>query len=128
MGMTSEKSTAVLVAAVLAGLAGFSVWRGHGIRAGLLFASALALLAAALRSPAFAGRLHRGWMRVVHAIGAANTVVLLALVYLIGFVGYRCWGRLTGRDSLARRALPQSSYWIRRTRTHSSPSQLERLY
>lgn len=126
--MTTERKTAVLVAAVLAGLAGFSVWRGHGTRAGLLFSSALALLAAALRSPVFAGRFHRGWMRVAYAIGTANTVVLLALVYLIGFVGCRWWGRLTGRDSLSRRARPQLSYWIPRARTHSSARQLERLY
>ena len=128
MGITNERRTAALVAAVVAGFGGVSVWRGPQIRAELLLASALLLLAAAFLSRAFAGRFHRGWMGAAHAIGTANTVLLLAVVYGIGFVGCRYWGRLTGRDSLARRALPQSSYWIPRARTHPSPRQFERLY
>jgi hypothetical protein len=126
--MTKERATTFALAAVLAGFAGLSFWRGHETRAQTMLGCALILAVAALVSVKFASWFYRSWLRIAYLAGAAHTTAILALLYFLGFTGYRLWGRFTGRDALGRRAPRQDSYWTERTRTQPSRWQFERLY
>lgn len=128
MSFTIQRKTVVALSFVLTGFAGLSFWRGHEIRAEVLLGCAGVLATGAFLSNAFAAWVHRAWWRAVHATGAAHTMAVLALLYFLGFTGYRLWGRLVGKDSLGRRAPSQASYWMPRVRTHPSRWEFERLY
>ncbi len=59
--------------------------------------------------------LYRGWMKIAHAIGRVNTVILLAVVYVVVFGVAKIVSLFSGKDILESNLNRQApSYWKRR--------------
>jgi len=85
--------------------------------------SAAALTVGVILPPRFADPVIAVSGRVVHHVGQALTVTVLAVVYFTVFLFLRTWRALTGHDSLRLKASPPGqSFWIdRSSRPESSP-------
>jgi hypothetical protein len=126
--MKEHRRTALVVAAILGGLAALSIWRGHAWRAGIFGGCAVTLAALGCVSAGFAARFHRFWMRAADALGRANTFLILAFTYFVGFTAFGFLSRVLGHDPLGRRSPVRQSYWVKRAKTRQSHWQYERLY
>ena len=122
------RRTALVVAAVLALIAAWQLYRGRTTATAVLGALAFLLLVAGLFVPALARRFHTFWMRVAAVLGYVNSRVLLTLMYYGVFTPYRVGSRLAGRDPLRRRGPARRSYWVERKRTRQAREQFERLF
>jgi len=59
--------------------------------------------------------LYRGWIKIAHAIGRVNTVILLAVVYVIVFGVAKIISLFSRKDILESNLDQQApSYWKRR--------------
>ena len=59
--------------------------------------------------------LYRGWMKLAHAIGRVNTVILLTVVYIVIFGIAKLINLFSGKDMLESDLNPQRvSYWKKR--------------
>jgi hypothetical protein len=122
------RKTALLVAAVLLGIAAWNLYRGR-ITVVVIFASAGAVLVVAgLLIPTAARAFHTAWMRFAEALGYVNSRVLLTLMYYLAVTPYGLISRLAGRDPLRRRGKAAESYWIERKKTRQEREQFERLF
>jgi hypothetical protein len=122
------RKNALLVAAVLAGLAAWNVYRHRLLLAEALGVLALALCLAALFSRTWTERFSRGWMALAGALGYVNSRILLSLVYYVVVTPLGVILRLTGYDPLRRRAPRRESYWIPRETPRQSRRGFERPF
>ncbi len=122
------RKTALVVAAVLASVAAWNLYRGRLTVVYVTGAVALALVAAGLFVPAVSVRFHNAWMRLAAVLGYVNSRVLLGLMYYGVFTPYGLVSRLAGRDPLGRRKPGGESYWTPRKRTRQEREGFERLF
>lgn len=122
------RKSALLVAAVLSGIAGWNVYRGRTTVVIIFGALGAALVVAGLFVPPAARAFHTAWMRLAVALGHVNSRVLLTLVYYLLVVPYGFVSRLVGRDPLRRRGGEGESYWVERRRTRQEREGFERLF
>ena len=122
------RKSALLVAAVLLGIAAWNLYRGRTTVVIIFGVLGAALVVAGLLFPAAARAFHVAWMRFAVALGHVNSRVLLTLVYYLVVTPYGFISRLVRRDPLRRRADRDESYWVERKRTRQAPEQFERLF
>ena len=59
--------------------------------------------------------LYRGWMKMAHAIGRVNTLILLTVMYAILFGLLKMFSLFFRKDLFDSEQLPESrTYWIKR--------------
>ena len=121
------RKTVFVVAAVLASIAAWNVYRGRMTVVAVTGGVAVALAFAGLFVPVLARGFHVFWMRVAAALGYVNSRVLLTLLYYGLFMPYGLVSRLF-RDPLRRRGPRAKSYWVERKRTRQAKEQFERLF
>ncbi|HEX8353841.1 MAG TPA: SxtJ family membrane protein [Pyrinomonadaceae bacterium] len=122
------RKSALLVAAVLLGVAAWNLYRGRTAVVVVLGALGAALVVAGLLVPAAARAFHVAWMRFAVLLGHVNSRVLLTLMYYLVFTPYGIVSRLARRDPLRRRAQAGSSHWVERKTTRQAREQFERLF
>lgn len=125
---TQSRKTALLVAAVLALLAGLKWYRGRLVTAEVLGGIAAVLAFVGLLVPALAIQFHRGWMKLAEALGFVNSRILLSIVYYIAITPFGLVKKVFGGDPLGRRAARADSYWIRRPVARQSKEQFEQSF
>lgn len=122
------RKTALIVAAVLASVAAWNLYRGRMAVAYATGGISVALAAAGLFVPAASSLFHTAWMRLAAVLGYVNSRVLLGLMYYGVFTPYGLVSRLAGRDPLGRRKPKGGSYWTPRKRTRQEREGFERLF
>ena len=122
------RKSALLVAAVLLGIAAWNLYRGRTAVVIIFGALGGALLVAGLLVPPAARAFHTAWMRFAVLLGHVNSRVLLTLVYYLVVTPYGVVTRLVGRDPLRRRGARAESYWVERKTTRQAREQFERLF
>ena len=115
MRSASSRSFGLLIAAVLAVIAGFSHWAGG--RAFVYWGSAaVVLLAVSLAMPRVLAPLKRLWLKLGHLLHVVISPVILTAVYLLVFIPIGAIIRLFGKDLLGlKRDAGRQSYWTART-------------
>lgn len=88
-------------------------WRLGGIIPAVIAGLAASLALLAWVSPPHYAPVQRALDRVLHALLAGLTWVLLAVIYLGVFTPLRLWRALTGHDPLQRRADPAATSYLR---------------
>lgn len=63
----------------------------------------------ALVAPTALRPVHRGWMRFGHVMGAINGRIILGIFFFFLVVPAALWFRVTGKDLLGRRYLPNAT-------------------
>jgi hypothetical protein len=121
------RKSALVVAAVLAAITAWQVYRQHPGLAQGFGAATLVLLATAAISPA-AMFFHKWWMTLASLLGYVNSRILLGILYYGVMTPTGLVARLTGYDPLERRGAPAKSYWRRREHTRQSRQGFERAY
>jgi hypothetical protein len=122
------RKSALLVAAVLLGIAAWNVYRGRTTVVVIFGALGAALVVAGLLVPPAARAFHTAWMRFAVLLGHVNSRVLLSLMYYLVVTPYGVVTRLVGRDPLRRRGAKSESYWVERKSTRQTREQFERLF
>ena len=122
------RKSALLVAAVLVGIAAWTLYRGRTGVVIVLGSLGAALVVAGLLVPVAARAFHVAWMRFAVALGHVNSRVLLTLVYYLAVTPYGVVSRLVRRDPLRRRGEVQGSYWVERKTTRQAREGFERLF
>ena len=122
------RKSALLVAAVLLGIAAWNLYRGRTTVVLIFGALGGALTFAGLLVPPAARAFHTAWMRFAVLLGHVNSRVLLTLVYYLVVTPYGVVTRLVGRDPLRRRGARAESYWVERKTTRQAREQFERLF
>ena len=123
------RKSALLVAAVLLGIAAWNLYRGRTTVVLIFSALGAALVVAGLLVPPAARAFHTAWMRFAVMLGHVNSRVLLTLVYYLVVTPYGVVTRLVGRDPLRRRGRADGeSHWVERKVTRQSREQFERLF
>ena len=122
------RKTALVVAAVLSGIAAWNFYKGRPTVVLTFGGLALALAAAGLLTPALARRFHVFWMAIAVALGYVNSRVLLSILFYLVFAPYGFVSRLVKRDPLRRRVAASESYWTPRNRTRQTREGFERLF
>lgn len=123
------RKSALLVAAVLLGIAVWNLYRGRtGVV--IIFGSLGGLLVVAgLLVPPAARAFHTAWMRFAVLLGHVNSRILLTLVYYLVVTPYGIVTRLVGRDPLRRHGRAEGeSHWVERKRTRQAREGFERLF
>jgi hypothetical protein len=122
------RKSAYVVAAVLAAIAAWNLYRGRTTTAAVTGGVALSLALVGALWATGARRFHSAWMRLAVVLGYINSRVLLALMYYGVFTPYGLVSRLARRDPLRRRGPRQQSYWVERKTTRQAREQFERLF
>lgn len=122
------RKSALLVAAVLLGIAAWNLYRGRATVVAVFGALGAALVVAGLFVPPAARAFHVAWMRFAVALGHVNSRVLLTLVYYLIVTPYGVVSRLARRDPLGRRGEVGESYWVERKTTRQAREGFERLF
>jgi hypothetical protein len=122
------RKTALVVAAVLAGIAAWNIYKGRPTVVAVFGGLALALILAGLFLPSVARRFHTFWMTVAVALGYVNSRVLLSVLFYLVFTPYGFVSRLLKRDPLSRRGPASDSYWTPRKQTRQTREGFERLF
>ena len=124
------RKSALVVAAVLLGIAAWNLYRGRATVVVVLGVAGLVLIVAGLFVPAAARAFHKGWMRLAALLGYVNSRVLLTITYYGMMAPYGVVSRLARRDPLGRRrrAPEGGSYWTERKATRQPREQFERLF
>ena len=122
------RKTALVVAAVLSGIAAWNFYKGRTTVVLIFGGLALALIVTGFLLPALARRFHVVWMTLAAALGYVNSRVLLSLLFYLVFAPYGFVSRLFKRDPLRRRGAESESYWTPRKQTRQAREGFERLF
>jgi hypothetical protein len=122
------RKTALVVAAVLFGIAAWNLYKGRTTVVLIFGGLALALVLTGLLLPALARRFHVFWMTIAAALGYVNSRVLLSVLFYLVFAPYGFVSRLFKRDPLRRRGARGESYWTPRKQTRQTREGFERLF
>lgn len=131
--LQQARKTALSVGTVLLALGGWSWWRVHPWRAGILAGAGACLLLLGLAAPRWARPFHLVWMRFAALLGYVNSRLILGLMYYGVFTPLGFFLKLAGRDPLRRRGAfrqkqSAESYWIARSKPRQDREQFERLF
>lgn len=124
----AARKTALVVAAVLAAIAGWTRFRGGEAVPATLACFAGALVLAGLLTPPVAVRFHRAWMGLAAVLAFVNTRILLSVMY---WGVMTPWGRLIrlfGRDALQRRGDGRETYWVARAASRQHRESFARTF
>jgi hypothetical protein len=124
----TARKTTLTVAAVSLVAGAWQIHRQRPTAAVVLLGLGVLLTFFALLVPAVAVRFHRRWMYLAECLGYVNTRVLLTLVFYGLLTPMRVVFRMAGHDPLARRAVPEVSYWQRRAATRQSTKSFEHTF
>ena len=122
------RKTALVVAAVLSGIAAWNLYKGRPTVVAVFGGLALALVVTGFLFPALARRFHVFWMTIAVALGYVNSRVLLSLLFYLVFAPYGFVSRFVKRDPLRRRGAASESYWTPRKATRQTREGFERLF
>ncbi len=122
------RKSALVVAAVCLGIAGWNLYRERTHIAYPAAAIGAVLAFVGLAVPPAARAFHAGWMKLAHALGWVNSRILLGAMFYLVMTPVGWVVRLTGGDPLNRRKAAQPTYWVPRTVTRPAPEQFERLF
>jgi hypothetical protein len=122
------RKTALIVAAVLALIAVWNIYRGRFNIVIILGANAVLLTVIGLFVPVAARGFHRVWMGIAGVLGYVNSRILLTILYYLLLTPYGLISRLFGRDPLDRRGASRDTYWVKREKTRQTQQQFERLF
>ena len=123
------RKSALLVAAVLLGIAAWNLYRGRTTVVIIFGALGAGLVVAGLLVPPAARAFHTAWMRFAVLLGHVNSRILLTLVYYLVVTPYGVVTRLVGRDPLRRHGRAEgASHWVERKRTRQAREGFERLF
>ena len=122
------RKTALVVAAVLAAIALWNLYRGRMVHVAVFASFAGVLVLIGLLVPVAARAFHRFWMALAGILGYINSRIILSLLYYAVFTPVGFVRRLLGRDPMRRRGPAEPSYWIQRETTRQSKTQFERLF
>lgn len=123
----TERKFGLTVGIVFIGIAAFSLWRGHVLRAEVTMALGSALLLAALIRPSSLRGIAAGWSRIGHALGWVNSRVLLTVLFGIVLWPIGVLSRLFGSDPLDIRRTGESLWTPYSTRLRD-PKHYESLF
>jgi len=123
----SHRKFGLTVGIAFGAIAAFSAWRGHMLRAEILAAAGVILIAGALIRPASLRGLAAVWGRVGHALGWVNSRVLLTLMFTFILWPAGLLSRLFGSDVLDRRRR-DGSLWTPYSSRLRDPKHYERLF
>lgn len=122
------RKTALIVAAVLALIALWNIYRGRFNIVVIFGAIAVLLTVIGLFVPVAARGFHRVWMGIAGVLGYVNSRILLTVLYYLLLTPYGMISRLFGRDPLDRRGASRDTYWVKREKTRQTQQQFERLF
>jgi hypothetical protein len=122
------RKTALIVAAVLALIAVWNIYRGRFNIVIIFGAIAVLLTVIGLFVPVAARGFHRVWMGIAGVLGYVNSRILLTILYYLLLTPYGLISRLFGRDPLDRRGASRDTYWVKREKTRQTQQQFERLF
>ena len=122
------RNTALIVALVLALIAGWNIYRGRFTVTAVFGGVAVLLVIIGLFVPVAARGFHRVWMGIAGVLGYVNSRILLTILYYLLLTPYGLISRLFGRDPLDRRGPSRDTYWVKRKETRQTPQQFERLF
>jgi hypothetical protein len=122
------RKAALVVAAVLAWLAAWHIYRERFVLTQIEAGLAAALGLTGMFWPAGARGFYKAWMKVAAVLGYVNSRIILSAVFYLIFTPVRVITRLLGRDPLNRRGKARDSYWIPRKKSRQAPEQFERLF
>lgn len=122
------RKTALVVAAVLFGIAAWNFYKGRMTVVAIFGGLTLVLVIMGFLIPALARRFHVLWMTLAAALGYINSRVLLSLIFYLVFAPYGFVSRLFKRDPLRRRGAATESYWTPRKQTRQTREGFERLF
>lgn len=126
---TQARRTGMVLIVLLAGFAGFALWRDHPGRAALWAGASVASAVLVYAAPRAWLAVWRVWMRVAMTISAVITVVILGLCYYLLFMPVGLAMRLGGRDALhISRRTPKASYWVPREPVERSIDRYRRQF
>src|SRR5262245_55502538 len=121
---SSDRSFGLVFAIVLALLAAYLGWRGHGWWPALL-APAAAFLGLALTRPALLAWPNRLWTRLGLLLGAIVAPLVMGVIYFAIFTPMGLIARLLGKDFLRLRRDPAApTYWLPRRDPQPTPDRL----
>ena len=122
------RKTCLVVAAVVASLALWNLYRGRVPIAEVFGGIALALAITGLLLPGLALLFHRGWMALAMALGFVNSRILLAIIFYALVTPLGWIRKALGNDPLIRRRRLETGYWFRRPVERQSKEQFERAF
>ena len=123
----SNRSFGLLIAAVLALVAGWQLARG-GVALAWLIAAAFFLLMA-IAMPRLLLPLKRLWLKLGSVLHLVISPIVLGLLYVFSIVTVGLLTRLFGKDLLSlKRDAAATSYWVRREPPGPSPHSLKNQF
>lgn len=122
------RKTALIVAAVLALISVWNIYRGRFTVVAVFGGIAVLLTLIGLFVPVAARGFHRLWMGIAGVLGYVNSRILLTILYYLLLTPYGLISRLFGRDPLDRRGASRDTYWVKRESTRQTQQQFERLF
>lgn len=129
----SEKRQATqfawILAALLAGIAGFAFWRNHTIRAVACSAAAISAISLSLVAPAIWLRFFRLWMKLAEGMSWVMTRVILSVFFYLILAPVGLVLRLTRKDLLNLAWKDgRTTYWIDKAEGEYSFERYEKQY
>ena len=122
------RKTALIVAAVLALISVWNIYRGRFTVVAVFGGIAVLLTLIGLFVPVAARGFHRVWMGIAGVLGYVNSRILLTILYYGLLTPYGLISRVIGRDPLDRRGSKRDTYWVKRESTRQTQQQFERLF
>jgi saxitoxin biosynthesis operon SxtJ-like protein len=116
------------LAAAAAVLAVVARWRGRPVLADGAALAGLLLGALALGVPAWLRRPRVAWMAFAHVLGAVNTCILLAAVFVLVLLPAGLIARFAGWDPLGRRRRRAPAGWVAYPARRRDSRHYEKLY
>ena len=123
----SNRSFGLLIAAVLALVAGFQ-WAGGGAALAWLIPAAF-FLVVAIAMPRLLLPLKRLWLKLGSVLHLVISPIVLGILYVFSIVTVGLLTRLFGKDLLSlKRDAAAASYWVRREPPGPSPHSLKNQF
>jgi hypothetical protein len=123
----SNRSFGLLIAAVLALVAGWQLARGGAAVASLIAAAFFLVVAVAM--PRLLLPLKRLWLKLGNVLHLVISPIVLGILYMFSIVTVGLLTRLFGKDLLSlKRDVAATSYWIRREPPGPSPHSLKKQF
>lgn len=124
-----ERNFGLIVGGVFVGLAWWWLFRGKfQTVAPFILALGAVLVISGLVLPKLLVIPNRLWMRLAEVLSFVMTGIVLAIVFFLLITPLGFFRRLTGGDSLNRRAAPSNSYWRPYVSRQADSRHYEKMY
>jgi hypothetical protein len=122
-----DRSFGITVGIVLCLIAGYSLWRGHILRAEIVGGIGVFLLTFGIVYPPLLKWPSAAWWKLAAILGFINARILLTLMFTLVLVPVSAVWRLTGKDPLARRR-GQWNGWAPYPARYRNKQHYQRMY